>query len=99
MTFVLLALSVAGMEMIEPLFMRYIVDHVLLDTSLTTAQRVLRLNLAGLVFLAVIVLSNITTVFKDARQKLLNIRIMLHFASRTVPRGCSGLPHAPNFGK
>src|SRR5687768_8573615 len=50
----LLALLRAGMEMIEPLFMRYIVDRVLLDTTLDTAARLRRLHVAGATFLAVI---------------------------------------------
>ena len=42
-----LALLRAGLEMIEPLFMRFIVDRVLLDSALDTASRFGRLNLAG----------------------------------------------------
>src|SRR5262245_42770830 len=42
-----LALIVAGLQMIEPLFMRFIVDRVLLNTTLDSATRLQRLNLAG----------------------------------------------------
>src|SRR5206468_9518882 len=49
-----LALVRAGFEMVEPLFMRYIVDRVLLNTHLDSAQRLTRLHLAGLTFLTVI---------------------------------------------
>jgi ATP-binding cassette subfamily B protein len=35
----LLALVVAGLEMVEPLFMRYIVDRVLLNTQLPCSSR------------------------------------------------------------
>ena len=35
----LLALVVAGLQMIEPLFMRFIIDRVLLNTELDTAAR------------------------------------------------------------
>jgi ATP-binding cassette subfamily B protein/subfamily B ATP-binding cassette protein MsbA len=72
-----LALGVAGLEMIEPLFMRFIVDRVLLNAELDTASRLDRLNLAGGVFLAVIVLSKLIGVVKDYRQRLLNTRVML----------------------
>src|SRR5262245_23027581 len=34
----LLALVVAGLEMIEPLFMRFIIDRVILNTGLDTAS-------------------------------------------------------------
>lgn len=73
----LFALLVAGLEMIEPLFMRYIIDRVLLNTGLDSASRLTRLNLAGAVFLTVIVLSNTLRMVKDYRQKLLNTRVML----------------------
>ena len=73
----LLALITAGMQMIEPLFMRFIVDNVLLNQGLDAASRLSRLHLAGFVFLSVIVLSNLVGVLKDYRQRLLNVRVML----------------------
>jgi ATP-binding cassette subfamily B protein/subfamily B ATP-binding cassette protein MsbA len=73
----LLALVVAGLEMIEPLFMRFIVDRVLLNTGLDSASRLAHLHLAGATFLAVIVLSKSVGVLKDYRQRLLNVRVML----------------------
>ena len=72
-----LALLRAGLEMIEPLFMRFIVDRVLLDSTLDAVSRLGRLNLAGATFLAVIILSNLTNALKDYRQRLLNVRVML----------------------
>jgi ATP-binding cassette, subfamily B, bacterial len=74
---VLLALVVAGMEMVEPLFMRFIIDRVLLNAELDTASRLPLLNLAGAVFLAVIIASKLVDVAKDYRQRLLNTRVML----------------------
>lgn len=73
----MLALVRAGLEMIEPLFMRYIVDKVLLNAGLTAAQRLTRLHLAGLTFLTVIIVSSLINVTKDYQQKLLNTRVML----------------------
>ena len=73
----LLALIVAGLEMIEPLFMRFMVDRVLLDTQLDTESRLARLHLAGAAFLSVVVLSKFVNVFKDYRQKILNAKVML----------------------
>ncbi|MGH8846435.1 MAG: ABC transporter transmembrane domain-containing protein, partial [Polaromonas sp.] len=72
-----LALVAAGLEMIEPLFMRYIVDSVLLNAALESAGRLQRLHLAGAVFLGVIVVSNLTDALKDYRQRLLNVRVIL----------------------
>jgi ATP-binding cassette subfamily B protein len=72
-----LALMVAGLQMIEPLFMRFIIDRVLLDTTLDTATRLQRLHLGGAAFLTVILLSNLIGAAKDYRQRLLNTRVML----------------------
>jgi ATP-binding cassette subfamily B protein/subfamily B ATP-binding cassette protein MsbA len=73
-----LALVVAGLEMIEPLFMRFIIDRVLLNAELPdAASRLPWLHLAGGVFLAVIVLSRLVGVLKDYRQRVVNVRLML----------------------
>jgi ATP-binding cassette subfamily B protein len=73
----LLALVMAGLEMIEPLFMRFIIDRVLLNAGLDTAGRLSRLHLAGAAFVSVVLLSNLLRVLKDYRQRLLNVRVML----------------------
>ncbi len=73
----LFALIGAGLQMIEPLFMRFIVDNVLLKAELDASARLARLNGAGAAFLAVIVCSNLLNVLRDYRQRLLNIRLML----------------------
>jgi ATP-binding cassette subfamily B protein/subfamily B ATP-binding cassette protein MsbA len=72
-----LALVTAGMEMAEPLFMRFIIDRVLLNTGLDTAKRLAYLQLAGTLFLVVVVVSHAIGVVKDYRQRMLNIRVML----------------------
>jgi len=72
-----LAMLTAGLEMVEPLFMRFIIDRVLLISDLDTATRLSRLHLAGGAFVSVIVVATLIRVFKDYRQKLLNIRVML----------------------
>jgi ATP-binding cassette, subfamily B, bacterial len=72
-----LALVVAGTEMIEPLFMRFIVDRVLLNTGLDSASRLTVLHLTGAVFLGVVIFSKLVGVLKDYRQRLLNVRVML----------------------
>jgi ATP-binding cassette subfamily B protein/subfamily B ATP-binding cassette protein MsbA len=73
----LLALVTAGLEMVEPLFMRFIVDDVLLARGLGAAQRYSRLHLAGVLFLALIVGSRLLGTLKDYRQRLLNTEVML----------------------
>src|SRR5262245_24551775 len=47
-----LALTAAGLQMVEPLFMRFIIDRVLLNAELSPADRVARLHLAGSLFVA-----------------------------------------------
>jgi ATP-binding cassette, subfamily B, bacterial len=71
------ALIAAGIQMVEPLFMRYIIDKVLLNKALDTAGRLRRLNLAGATFLSVIIFSNVLGLIKDYRQRILNVRVML----------------------
>src|SRR6185295_2479469 len=72
-----LALLAAGLEMIEPLFMRFIIDRVLLNTALDSASRLNRIHLAGALFVGVVVVSRLIGVFKDYRQRLLNVHVML----------------------
>ena len=72
-----LALISAGLEMIAPLFMRYIIDRVLLNTGLDTATRLTHLHIAGAVFVGVVIIENLVGAFKDYRQRLLNTRVIL----------------------
>jgi len=71
------ALLTAGLEMLQPLFMRFIIDRVLLNAALDPAARLARLNFAGAVFLGAILCSSLIGVLKDYRQRLLNVRVML----------------------
>jgi ATP-binding cassette subfamily B protein/subfamily B ATP-binding cassette protein MsbA len=71
------ALLTGGMEMIQPLFMRFIVDKVLLKSDLDVPGRLAHLQLAGLAFLTVIIISNLIGALKDYRQRLLNAGVML----------------------
>jgi ATP-binding cassette subfamily B protein len=72
-----LALIGAGLQMVEPLFMRFIVDRVLLASGLDRASRFSRLNSAGLLFLTLVIVSNSITGLRDYRQRLVNTRVML----------------------
>src|SRR4029453_14482597 len=73
----LVALLPPGLQVIEPLFIRFIIDRVLLNTALDTGSRLAHLHRAGLVYLAVIFASSLFGVLKDYRQRLLNVRVML----------------------
>ncbi len=72
-----LALVAAGLQMVEPLFMRFIVDRVLLNRALTNTERLRLLNMAGGLFLSVVIINNITDAARDYRQQLLNVRVIL----------------------
>ncbi|HKQ36446.1 MAG TPA: ABC transporter ATP-binding protein [Verrucomicrobiae bacterium] len=72
-----IALLAAALQMIEPLFMRFIIDRVLLNNRLDASTRLLRLNQAGGIFLAAIFITALVGVLKDYRQRLLNVRVML----------------------
>ena len=71
-----LALLSAGAQSVEPLFMRYIVDRVLL-ANLPIADKVFRLNTAGAAFLLLVLLSALITVAKDYTQRILNVKVIL----------------------
>jgi ATP-binding cassette subfamily B protein/subfamily B ATP-binding cassette protein MsbA len=72
-----LALLLAGLQMVEPLFMRFIVDRVLLVRDIDAATRFARLRYAGGLFLALVIVSNALTAFREYRQRLVNNRVML----------------------
>ncbi len=72
-----LALLTAGIEMIQPLFMRFIIDKILLNRALDTAGRIWTLQLAGIAYLVVVIASNLLGTLKDYRQRILNVRFML----------------------
>jgi ATP-binding cassette, subfamily B, bacterial len=72
-----LSLLAAGLQMIEPLFMRFITDRVLLSDALDAPSRLRTLNLVGGAFLAVITLSAALGMLRDYRQRVVNTRVML----------------------
>jgi ATP-binding cassette subfamily B protein/subfamily B ATP-binding cassette protein MsbA len=86
-----LALLSAGLEMIEPLFLRFIVDQALLHSGLDLGSRLTRLHLAGGIFVGVIILSNLSGALKDYRQRLLNARSCCRSAGRSTS-GCCSFP-------
>ena len=72
----ILAIVVSVLEIIQPLFVRYIFDDVLLAES-DPASRLWQLNLAGLVFLGVVIFGRILGVIRSWCQRLLNQRVIL----------------------
>jgi ATP-binding cassette subfamily B protein len=76
-TLMVFALMGAGLEMVAPLFMRFMVDRVLLNAKLDAASRLSWLHLVGGLFLGVTVLSTLIGAIKDYSQRVLNTRVML----------------------
>ncbi len=76
---VLLALAAvqAALDMLPPLFLRYVVDRVLLPEGLSAGTRLGRLNLAGVAFLVVILSSRTLDALRGYRQRLLNSKVVL----------------------
>ncbi len=72
-----LGLGAAGLQMVEPLFIRFIVDRILLNTGVDAAARLTSLQMAGAAFLGLVLLSHLVTMLRDYRQRLLNVRVML----------------------
>jgi len=65
-----LALVGAVLQMVEPLFMRFIIDRVLLNAALDLNERISRLHVAGGLFVAVVIVTQLVNVLKDYRQRL-----------------------------
>lgn len=67
----------AILETLPPLFMRYVVDNVLLATSLDMLARVNALHVIGLTFLAVILGARLLDSYRSYRMRRLNARMVL----------------------
>jgi ATP-binding cassette subfamily B protein/subfamily B ATP-binding cassette protein MsbA len=76
---VLLFLAVigAGLDMVHPLFLRFVVDRVLLAPGLSPESRLGTLHVIGVAFLAVIVIARLVDALRSYRQRQLNARVVL----------------------
>jgi ATP-binding cassette subfamily B protein len=72
-----LAAMNAGLETLPPLFMRYVVDHVLLAQDLAAEARLNSLHMVGLLFLAVIIGARLLDSYRNYRLHQLNARVVL----------------------
>lgn len=71
-----LAIIVAALELIQPLFARHIIDNILLGDD-ASEVKFSRLNVVGGIFLAVVLVSQILGVIRSWNQRLLNMRVIL----------------------
>ncbi len=72
----ILAIAVSLLEIVQPLFIRYIFDDVLL-TKQEQVDKIWRLNQVGLLFLGLVVVTRILGIFRSWNQQLLNERVIL----------------------
>jgi ATP-binding cassette subfamily B protein/subfamily B ATP-binding cassette protein MsbA len=86
-----LALMHESLQMIQPLFSRYIIDEILVNTTITEAARITRLQVTGTVFLAVVILSTLIGAAKEYDQRLLNAQLVLKLG-RSLYRRLLSLP-------
>lgn len=81
-----LAIAAEGLHMVKPLLMRFIVDHVLLDAGRDLAARLQRLHLVGAAILGVVLLANFLTLWKDYRQRLMNVSVKVSLRRSLIQR-------------
>jgi ATP-binding cassette subfamily B protein len=73
----LLALVEAGLDMLPPLFLRHVVDRILLVPGVPVEGRLHSLHWVGALFLAVIVIARLVDALRSYRQRQLNARTVL----------------------
>ena len=81
-----ISLITAGLEMLQPLFMKGIIDDVLLAEALTRTERYQRLHLIGAVFLAIIVVDQLLDAVRNYRQRQLNARVVVQLRRSVYDR-------------
>jgi ATP-binding cassette subfamily B protein/subfamily B ATP-binding cassette protein MsbA len=67
----------ACLDLVMPLFMRYVVNSVLLDPHLVRTTRLTRFHIAGATFLSLSIVLNLLAVSREYRLRLLNLRVAL----------------------
>lgn len=72
-----IAVAIAVLEILQPLFGRYIIDQVLLNDSLDRAQKMRSLNIVGCMFLTLVVSIHVMGMSRSWFQRLLNQRVIL----------------------
>ncbi|HEY6564265.1 MAG TPA: ABC transporter ATP-binding protein [Pirellulaceae bacterium] len=74
---VVTSLLVAGTEMVQPLFVRHIIDKILIAGDQDSAERWASLHRVGILFLALIGVQQALSAFRNYRQRQLNVRVIL----------------------
>ena len=74
---IVMSFSAAALDMTHPLFLRFILDSVLLNETLAPQRRLTLLNLAGGAFLSIILVGQLIDVYKNYRTRQLNVRVVV----------------------
>lgn len=72
-----LAVLVSVLEIIQPLFARYIFDDVLLASGLKPDEKIWHLNYVGGIFLGLVAFTVVLGMLRNWNQRLLNVRVIL----------------------
>ncbi len=83
---IVLSLVIAGLDLVQPLFYREIVDGILLKSELDDATRFRQLHTLGIVALAIVILSQGLGILKNYRQYLLNVKVILNLRRNLFDR-------------
>jgi ATP-binding cassette subfamily B protein/subfamily B ATP-binding cassette protein MsbA len=67
----------AGLDMVHPLILRYVVDHVLLGKDTLSGSRLTLLNSVGAIFLTVIIVTRLIDALRSYRQRQLNAQVLI----------------------
>ena len=72
-----IAVFIAVLEILQPLFGRYIIDQILLNDDKSTAEKVTSLNITGAMFLVLVATIHCLGMTRSWFQRLLNQRVIL----------------------
>lgn len=71
------SIVIAGLEMTQPLFVRYIIDDILIPEHRAADGAIWRLHVVGVIFLVVITVQQLLTATRNYRQRRLNVKVIL----------------------
>lgn len=81
-----LSLAIAMLDMIQPLFYRYIVDNILLDTTMNSSAKIRALHWVGGGVLLIVIASQFLGIYKNYGQYLLNVKVILRLRQKLFYR-------------
>lgn len=82
----LMGFVVVALQMIEPLFLRFIIDGVLLNDALDPQARLFRLHALGAAFLSGVLSGFLLGAYRQYRERVLSARIMMRLRTSTRER-------------